>query len=89
MIVNFLGVIGVLSWIVFRGVLYPLYLVYPVSVRFLFYLPQNDLAADLVYWPGAYVCLMLWILLVMDYIWIFTMTKGLIMIIFTSKSKPS
>lgn len=87
--VNILGVLGVGSWVFFRGIVYPKYLVYPYFDRLVNHMPPNHEGTEIVFWPGAYISLMLWILLIMDYVWIFAICKGLVTILTSPKSKTS
>merc|ERR1711862_1033418 len=70
-IVVVLGFFGSMSWLVMRGILYPIYLVGPVFYRFVILIAdsQNEVY-ELIYWPGAYIALMVVTLQIMDYIWI-------------------
>ena len=79
---NVLGLIGALSWILFRGIFFVIYLVYPVFDRFVFHPIEDKIAAEYIYWPSVYISMMLWALLVMDYIWIGAMVKALALLIF-------
>ncbi len=78
---------GVLSWIILRGYMFLTYLVYPVYDRYLFYPIKDQIAGDIVYWPTFYICMMLWALLAMDYIWILASIKAMAALILPKKNK--
>jgi hypothetical protein len=86
LLVNILGLIGVGSWIVLRGLIFPIMIVYPVLNGFMS-LPSSNPVSDIVFMPGMYIGLMLFGLLVMDLIWIQGLIAGLLKIFKESSSK--
>jgi hypothetical protein len=80
-----LGAIAVLSWILFRGIWFVYYLVYPVFIRYLFHPISDSVAGNIIYWPSVFISMMLWALLVMDYIWIFALLKALVVMVMKKK----